>query len=133
MKTTKKAAQINRDQLVDVCVDVGKDTLHAVFEVGDQVYEDEFANTTRVIEAKLKAYLDLVRLHQKHRLRIVCEPSGAYQDKLLRVARHLGSLTAYVNGESVAKFRVVESNDGGKTDRKDPHIIHTLSPRRQDA
>ena len=27
----------------------------------------------------------------------------------------------------MAKFRVVETNDNGKTDLKDPHIIHTLA------
>ena len=29
--------------------------------------------------------------------------------------------------EAVAKFRVVETNDDGKTDLKDPHIIKTLA------
>ena len=71
MKATKKAAQINLDQIVDVCVDVGKDQLNVVFEVGDHVYEDAFANTTLVIEAKLMAYLELVRLHNKARWRFI--------------------------------------------------------------
>jgi hypothetical protein len=48
----------------------------------------------------------------------------------MHTARRLGHLTAYVNGESVAKLRVVETNDDGKTDRKDPHIISTLAMSR---
>ena len=64
--------------------------------------------------------------HGVKTLRVICEPSGGFQNKLLHTARRLGHLTAYVNGEAVAKFRVVETNDSGKTDLKDPHIMHTL-------
>ncbi len=44
----------------------------------------------------------------------------------MRTARRLGFLTCYVNAESVAKFRVIESNDYNKTDQKDPRVISTL-------
>ena len=57
---------------------------------------------------------------------MICEPTGQYQNKLMRTARRLGFLTNYVNAESVAKFRVVESNDSNKTDKKDPRVIGTL-------
>ena len=76
---------------------------------------------------KLREYRRLAREHSLKGLRVICEPSGGYQDKLLHTARRLGHLTAYVNGEAVAKFRVVETNDDGKTDLKDPHIIKTLA------
>jgi len=69
----------------------------------------------------------MAKEHGLETLRVICEPFGGYQSKLLRTARRLGPLTAYVNGEAVAKFRVVETNDNGKTDLKDPHIIHTLA------
>ncbi|MGV1097810.1 transposase [Thiovibrio sp. JS02] len=39
----------------------------------------------------------------------------------------LGFFTCFVNAESVAKFRVVESNDSNKTDKKDPRVIGTLA------
>ena len=60
------------------------------------------------------------------RLRLICEPTGDYQNKLLRTARRQGHLTCLVNAESVYKFRVVETNDTGKTDTKDPKVIATL-------
>lgn len=38
----------------------------------------------------------------------------------------MGFLTCFVNAESVVKFRVIETNDTGKTDTKDPRVIRTL-------
>ena len=92
-----------------------------------QSHDDELPNTTRQIEKKLREYARMAKEHGLETLRVICEPFGGYQSKLLRTARRLGPLTAYVNGEAVAKFRVVETNDNGKTDLKDPHIIHTLA------
>ncbi len=126
MKATKLPAAAQLDHLLDICVDVSKAKLNVYYEVGDQGIDDEWSNTTRQIEAKLRHCHHLAEKHGLRRLRVICEPSGGYQDKLLRTARRLGHLTAYVNGESVAKFRVVETNDDGKTDLKDPHIIKTL-------
>jgi len=57
---------------------------------------------------------------------VLAEPTGGYQDPLLRAARSLGLETAWVSGEAVHKMRVVEFNDSGKTDAKDPRVIHTL-------
>ncbi len=127
MKTTKKTPVVQLDQVLDICVDVSKDKLNAYFELGDLAFDDELPNTTRQIENKLREYARMAKEHGLETLRVVCEPSGGYQSKLPRTARRLGHLTAYVNGEAVAKFRVVETNDNGKTDLKDPHIIHTLA------
>lgn len=127
MKATKLAVVAQLDQVLDICVDVGKNTLNVYFEVGDQGIDDEWPNTTRQIERKLREYHRLANEHGLKSLRVVCEPTGGYQDKLMRTARRLGHLTAYVSGEAVAKFRVVETNDSGKTDLKDPHIINTLA------
>lgn len=127
MKTTKLPAVAQLDSLLDICVDVSKAKLNVYYEIGDQAVDDEWSNTTRQIETRLRACQRLAAEHGLRGLRILCEPSGGYQDKLLRTARRLGHLTGYVNGEAVAKFRVVETNDSGKTDLKDPHIIHTLA------
>ena len=127
MKSTKMPSMVQLDQLLDICVDVSKSKLNVYFEIEDQAFDDEWPNTTRQIEKKLREYRRLAREHGLKGLRVICEPSGGYQDKLLRTARRLGHLTAYVNGEAVAKFRVVETNDDGKTDLKDPHIINTLA------
>lgn len=127
MQSTTLPVVAQLDSLLDICVDVSKAKLNVYFELGGQGIDDEWSNTTRQIEAKLRQYQHLAEEHGLRGLRIICEPSGGYQDKLMRTARRLGYLTAYVNGESVAKFRVVETNDDGKTDIKDPHIIKTLA------
>ena len=127
MKTTKLPAVAQLDSILDICVDVSKAKLNVYYEIGDQGIDDEWSNTTRQIEAKLRTCQRVAEEHGLSGLRLICEPSGGYQDKLLRTARRLGHLTAYVNGEAVAKFRVVETNDNGKTDLKDPHIIKTLA------
>jgi hypothetical protein len=38
----------------------------------------------------------------------------------------MGFSTCFVNTESVARFRTIETNDTGKTDTKDPRVIRTL-------
>jgi len=60
-------------------------------------------------------------------LHIVCEPTGSYSNLLLKLAHQNGHTTAYVNGESVYKAKVIENNDNSKDDIKDPRIIFMLS------
>jgi hypothetical protein len=45
----------------------------------------------------------------------------------MQTAHRLGLETAWVSGEAVSKMRAIETNDSGKTDIKDPHVIHTLA------
>jgi transposase len=111
---------------MDVSVDVHKETLNFFFETKGKEYADECRNRTSIIQKKLKAYHEVALEHGMKTLRIICEPTGEYQNKLFRTARKMGFLTSYVNAESVAKFRVVETNDNGKTDIKDPRVIRTL-------
>lgn len=126
MKITKIGCQINLNQVMDVCFDVSKEKLNSFFEMGSSEYDDEISNNTATIGKKLKQYHEMALKGGKNTLRVICEPTGQYDRKLLRTARRLGFLTAYVNAESVAKFRIVETNDNGKTDIKDPHIMRTL-------
>ena len=126
MKVTKIGCQINLNQVMDVCFDVSKEKLNSFFEMGNSEYDDEISNNTATIGKKLKQYHEMALKGGKNTLRVICEPTGQYDRKLLRTARRLGFLTAYVNAESVAKFRIVETNDNGKTDIKDPHIMRTL-------
>ena len=127
MKSTKISSTAQLDSLLDVCADISKAKLNVYFELGDRAFDDVWPNSTRQIEKKLRQCERLAQEHGLRGLRVVCEPSGGYEKKLLQTARRLGHLTAYVNGEAVAKFRVVETNDNGKTDIKDPHIISTLA------
>ncbi len=126
MKITKKATLINLNKIVDVSVDVHKDNLCFFFEINGTEYYDVCRNRTNVIEKKLASYAEIAGACGKKGLRIICEPTGQYQNKLMRTARRLGLLTCYVNAESVAKFRIIETNDYNKTDQKDPRVINTL-------
>lgn len=58
---------------------------------------------------------------------MVCEPTNVYHFTLLRIASRLGYDTKQVSTEAVAKMRVIETNDAGKTDIKDPKVILTLA------
>jgi transposase len=126
MKITQTVQKINLNNVVDISVDVHKDTLCFFFEIDSKEFSDTCGNRTTVIEKKLLAYHKIAVEHGRKGLRVICEPTGQFQNKLMRTARRLGFLTNYVNAESVAKFRIVESNDSNKTDKKDPRVIGTL-------
>lgn len=126
MKITRTAQKINLNNIVDIAVDVHKDILCFFFEIDGKEFSDECRNRTDVIQKRLDSYHGIVKKHGRKTLRIICEPTGQYQNSLFRTARRLGFFTCYVNAESVAKFRVVESNDSNKTDKKDPRVIGTL-------
>lgn len=126
MKITQTAQKIKVNFAMDVSVDVHKDTLNFFFETRGKEYVDECSNRTSLIKKKLKTYHEIALGHGIKTLRIICEPTGEYQNKMFRVARKMGFLTCFVNAESVAKFRMVETNDNGKTDTKDPRVIRTL-------
>lgn len=114
------------DKLV-VAFDVGKDKLNVYCEYGQHYFKDSFANNTLKIEQKLITFSGIAESAGYDGLRIVAEPTGIYHLKLFRTARRLGHQTALVNPESVHKFKVVESNDTGKTDDKDPRVINLLA------
>ncbi|MDD5760019.1 MAG: transposase, partial [Desulfobulbaceae bacterium] len=118
MKITRTAQKINLNNVVDVSVDVHKDTLCFFFEIDGKEFSDTCRNRTAIIEKKLLDYLKIAVDHDRTSLRIICEPTGQYQNSMLRTARRLGLLTCYVNAEAVSKFRIVETNDNNKTDRK---------------
>jgi len=126
MKITQKLHEIKSNQMLDIAVDVHKDTLNFFFSLAGREYRDECPNHTRSIEKRLSNYHGIAQEQDIQRLRLICEPTGDYQNKLLRTARRQGHLTCLVNAESVYKFRVVETNDTGKTDTKDPKVIATL-------
>jgi hypothetical protein len=115
--------EVNAGQALDVAFDVGKEQLNCIFEIGQQRYEDEFRNRTRVIRARLESYLALAQQHGFTGLRVLCEPSGGYEGSVMKVAHQLHCLTAYVGGEASHKFRMVVHGDPGKTDTRDPQAL----------
>ena len=132
-KVTIKAEEFKLEEVLVVCFDVSKDKLNSFLRYRDpgddqlRECEDQYRNRTSTIRRKL---LELSKLSNElglSDLLVVCEPTGGYERSLLRTARREGFRTAYVNPESVHKLQVVESNDSGKSDEKDPRTIHTLT------
>ena len=126
MRITQTLREIKPNQVLDVSVDVHKDILNFFFSLEGKDYRDECPNHTRSIEKRLSKYNDIAKEQGISHLRLICEPTGDYQNKLLRTARRHGHLTCLVNAESVYNFRVIESNDTNKTDTKDPKVIASL-------
>lgn len=126
MKITRKAQKLNLNNLVDISVDVHKDTLYFFFEIDGDEYTDTCSNQSRIIDKRIKAYLKIALENKRKNLRIICEPTGQYHNKLMRIARKNGCMSCFVNAEAVCKFRLVETNDNNKTDQKDPKVISTL-------
>jgi transposase len=126
MRISQKRQECNKNQTMDISVDVHKDMLNFFFEAGNREYSDECQNRSAVIAGRLSAYHRIAMSQGIETLRIICEPTGEYHKKLFRTARNMGFSTGLVNAESVAKFRVIETNDTGKTDTKDPRVIRTL-------
>jgi len=127
MKATINTTNGQTEKYWDVTVDVGKASLNWYVERGDgRAEEGVLDNTNAAIEPWLQARLTQAGAEGCTQLRIVCEASGGYEKRLLQLARHAGCATALVSGEAVHKLRVVESNDLGKSDEKDPRTMMLL-------
>jgi transposase len=127
MNTTIDPQTAQTQKLMDVTVDVSKASLNWYAEPLDGApVEGEFANINAAITSWLQERFTQARDHGYSGLRIVCEASGGYEKRLLQLARHAGCATALVSGEAVNKLRVVESNDLGKSDQKDPRTMMLL-------
>jgi transposase len=133
--TTKTYEAMRADQTEtrwDVAVDVSKDTLGWYAEAGcspDRVtsHQGVFGNCNEAILAGLASLKELAAGLGYQGVRIICEPTGGYERRLLRAARQCDCETGLVNGEAVSQMQVVESNDTGKSDTKDPRTILLLA------
>ncbi|MFT3867095.1 MAG: transposase [Nibricoccus sp.] len=111
----------------DIAVDVGQKALDWYGELGAQAHQGHIANRNEAILSWLEQLNTHARQHGLGGVRILCEPTGGYERRLLRAARQLGGATALVNGEAVHQMQVVENNDTGKSDIKDPRTILLLA------
>lgn len=127
MKITTPTIQAQTDSTAILAFDVSKDLLNLAACVAGRLSDHEFPNRTSVIEDQLKAWKRRAQMAGHDQLLIVCEPTGCYHQSLLQTAHRLGLETAWVSGEAVFKMRSIETNDSGKTDQKDPHVIGTLA------
>ncbi len=126
MNRTMKTSE-HKSSILNVAFDVSMETLNFYTEIDGDRVEGEFANQTLRIEQRLRRLLEQARDAGFVQIQVVCESTGMYHRSLLSVAVRMGVQTALVNGEAVAKFRVVQSNDDSKTDLKDPRSIFLLA------
>ncbi len=120
-------SKITFENKLNLAFDVGKDKLDVYTEFDNQSIQDSFFNKTLIIEQKLSDFQEMAISSGYDGLQIIAEPTGIYHNKLFRSARRMGHKTAIVNPESVHKFKVIESNDAGKTDAKDCRVIFLLA------
>jgi len=111
----------------DIAVDVGEGALDWYGEAADQAYKGHLDNRSEAILACLEHLKAEARRLGFGGVRIICEATGGYERRLLRAARQLGCATALVSGEAVHNMQVVENNDTGKSDTKDPRTILLLA------
>ncbi|MDD5727275.1 MAG: transposase [Victivallales bacterium] len=127
MKMKVLEETISKSEKVTAAFDVGQDKLNMYLkcELNGQwcSFEDEIPNRSKEISERLISILSFVRRNSDRDLRIVCEPTGGYEKKLLRIAASLRIERAYVNGEAVCKLKIMENNSSGKSDIKDPRVI----------
>lgn len=131
MKTTTKLNPINPN-LLKITFDIGKDSLYAYTELplaaqALNCIEETIPNRNQPILKALEQFKGLAAEHGFTGVCVLCEPTGGYERRLLRLARQAGHFTAYLNAESVRKLRVVQSNDPTKSDLKDPKTMFLLA------
>lgn len=131
MKISAQHRRVNPQRELLACFDVSRQCLNLFtrFERADRTYciEDEIPNSTNAIEHILTRLSDVAAEADLEHLRVLCEPTGGYEQKLLRTATRLGYQTALISSEHVAGLKQVESNDTGKTDLKDPRVMHLVA------
>lgn len=117
---------ITNNILILAC-DVGRDGISLYTETPVGKIERIFDNRINAIEKELRQFDLFVSAGKYAAVSVVAESTGVYHDALFRIARKLDMYTAWVSPEAVAKMRVIETNDTGKTDIKDPKVIFTLA------
>jgi len=126
MKNNTTPVQSNQSVAI-LAFDVSKNILNMTTAIGGTRSDHEFSNRTPVIESQLLVWKQRALMAGYSQVLVVCEPTGCYHTTLLATAHRLGLQTAWVSGEAVFKMRAIETNDSGKTDLKDPHVIYTLA------
>ena len=114
MKVQDLPRKVNADDQLVVCFDVSKEKLdgyaiHVRSGAADREITVSIDRKADQIEEKLSELSDYADDHGLEELCVVCEPTGGYDEELLRLARQQGHETAYVNTEHSAKMSSVES------------------------
>jgi transposase len=114
--------------MLDVCVDVSKASLswHHLGVAAEYSAAGMILYTNAAVVAWLEALRSAATTRGFSAVRIICESTSGYHQRLLRLARAAGCRTALVSGEQVKQLQVVENNDTGKSDHKDPRTMMLL-------
>jgi transposase len=129
MQSEIHTLKINTSKVLPIGFDVGKSNLDFFLEIPQpdssevKAFSGKIANRNQAILTALEQLFSLAIQNGFENIGVLCESTGPYSDKLLRLARQMGHFTAYINGEAVHKLKVLENNDAGKTDIKDPRVI----------
>jgi hypothetical protein len=137
-QTVNAPSQAGSSQKLLCCFDVSKASLSlfAQYEPGagsEQAGErpcqidEQLPNQTGAIEQVLIRLEGVAEEAGLDGLHVLAEPTGGYEKKLLQTARRLGYETGLISPEHVARLKTVESNDTGKTDHKDPRVMHLVA------
>lgn len=130
---------VNSSEELLCCFDVSKGALSLYTEYqpepeagteacqGASRIEEEIPNQTGAIEQLLTRLEGLADETGLEGLRVLAEPTGGFERKLLDTAHRLGHQTGLISPEHVSKLKTVESNDTGKTDHKDPRVMHLIA------
>jgi transposase len=109
MKISAQPLHVNPQHELLACFDVSRKVLNLFtrFERADRTYfiEDEIANSTDAIEHILTRLSGIAVEADLEHLRVLCEPTGGYEQKLLRTAERLGHHTALISSEHVAGLK----------------------------
>lgn len=136
LKIEHSVSTVNTTSRLTCCFDVSKRSLSLYAECQSEQppsglracrIEDEIPNATAAIEPLLGRLAGLAGEAGLDGLTVLAEATGGYEHKLLETARRLGHQTALISPEHVSKLKAVESNDTGKTDRKDPRVMHLVA------
>ncbi len=132
MKVQDLPRKINAHEELVVCFDVGKDALegyalHLRQGAPDRQITLSIERKADQIEDKLSELADYADEENLEGRCVICEPTGGYDQELLRLARLNGHRTAYVNTEHGSKMSVIESGDTNKTDRADARALSLVA------
>ena len=124
MKTSLSKNVVGQlEKLQTACADISKASFTWAIEGRN---EGIVPQKNQAVREWIRVQLEDAKSHGYTGLRIVCESTSGYHKRLLRIARAGGCETALVSAEQVKAMQVVESNDTGKADWKDPRTMLLL-------
>jgi len=134
LKIDQTTQTVNASDLLLCCFDVSKASLSLYAEYQSEPdagsraarIEEEISKQTGAIEQLLTRLTGLAEEADLEGFLVLADTSG-YERKLSQTARRLGHKTGLISPEHVAKLKTVESADTGKTDHKDPRVMHLVA------